>query len=271
MSPYGNSVQFKTINTSASSFIPKQDVIYNPYTKTYIPKSNTSRKTKQIRQLQYAADDPNNYSWIGDPIQVPAPRQVTRFWYHNCNGMITANDRMRFQHEISSYINKDIHFISLTETRLNVCHKLTTFQIENSFTSMLPNSKIILHNTPGYNSSSSYQPGGITSGFHGRLQQRYVTTTKDKYGRWIANVFKGSKHILRIYTLYRVNPKVGKADISAWAQQKRALQNDNIDDDPKKHVINNLCCEIKNHIDNGDFILIFADLNETVSSRGKNK
>ena len=134
---------------------------------------------------------------------------------------------------------------------------------------MLPNSKAILYNTPGFKSESVYQPGGVASIFHGRIQQRYVTSTKDKYGRWICCIFKGSKHTLRIYTVYRVNPKNGKADISAWAQQKGALQQDSIDTDPRQQVTDSRLCEIQIYINNGDFIIVMSDLNENATSREK--
>ena len=68
--------------------------------------------------------------------------------------------------------------MSFAETRLNVCHKLTTYQIEQSMKQIAPNSKIFLHNTPGYTSTSAYQPGGVAAAFYGRLQGRYVTTTR---------------------------------------------------------------------------------------------
>ena len=268
MSPLRNQVQIK-MNQTASLPLQRNEVVYNPYTKSYLPKGIKHKNIKTHTQLKFHTKSDNPNSWIGDPLEVPAKRQITRFWFHNCNGMTTAHDHIRFQHEISSYISNDIHFISLAETRINVCNKLTSFQIENSMSQLLPNSKIFLHNTPGYNNTTNYQPGGVASAFYGRLQQRYVTTTRDPYGRWISNIFKGSKHTLRVYTLYRVNPKTRKADISAWSQQKRALQLDNIDEDPRKHVVDSIIEDVKKHITNGDFIMIFADLNEPVISREK--
>ena len=74
---------------------------------------------------------------------------------------------------------------------------------------LVSNSKIILHNTPGFTSKLAYQPGGVTAAFYGRLQGRYVTITKDSHGRWITQIFKVAKHTLRIHTFYRVNPKTG--------------------------------------------------------------
>ena len=183
--------------------------------------------------------------------------------------MITAQDSIRFQHEIDNYISNDIHFMSFAETRLNVCHKLTTYQIEQSMMQILPNSKIFLHNTPGFTPKSAYQPGGIAAAFHGRLQGRYVTTTRDDHGRWIAQVFKGAKHTLRVYTFYRVNPKAGKADISAWMQQKRSLQQVNIDSDPRKQSVSDILDELQKHQRNGDYIILMGDLNESVNGREK--
>lgn len=91
------------------------------------------------------------------------PRHATRFWFQNCNGLITANDNLKFQHEIQTYVEKGIHFISLAETRLNISHTLTNYQIEQSMQQLIPTSKAILHNTPGYSSTSAYQPGGVAT------------------------------------------------------------------------------------------------------------
>lgn len=93
------------------------------------------------------------------------PRHATRFWFQNCNGLITANDNLKFQHEIQTYVEKGIHFISLAETRLNISHTLTNYQIEQSMQQLIPTSKAILHNTPGYSSTSAYQPGGVATFF----------------------------------------------------------------------------------------------------------
>lgn len=103
---------------------------------------------------------------------------------------------MKFQYEIHTYVEKGIHFISLAETRLNVSHTLINYQIEQIMHQTLPTSKAILHNTPGYTSTSAYQPGGVAAFFYGRLQSRYVTSTRDRHGRWIAKVLKVTKHPL---------------------------------------------------------------------------
>ena len=99
----------------------------------------------------------------------------------------------------------------------------TTYQTEHGFTQLVKHGRMDIVNTPGFNPSSSYQPGGIAAAFHGRMADRYAKTIRDPAGRWLIQEFTGKEKPLRIYTLYRVNPKVSKADVSAWAQQKRYL------------------------------------------------
>lgn len=42
-----------------------------------------------------------------------------------------------------------------------------------------------------------------------------------------------------------------------------------IDTDPRKHVIDDLSKELQQHMNNGDFIILMSDLNENVNSREK--
>ena len=93
MSPLRNQVQIK-MNQTASLPLQRNEVVYNPYTKSYLPKRIKNRNTKTHTQLKFHTKSENPHSWIGDPIELPAKRQITRFWFHNCNGMTTANDHI---------------------------------------------------------------------------------------------------------------------------------------------------------------------------------
>ena len=108
-------------------------VYYNPYKKKYVPKNSNQTTTKKQRryenQLIFNNSKESDNEWIEDVMHTPAHPQLTRFLFQNCNGMVMAKDGFRFQHEIDNYIS-NIHFMSFAETRLNVCHKLTTYQIE---------------------------------------------------------------------------------------------------------------------------------------------
>ena len=196
-------------------------------------------------------------------------RDVIRFWLQNCNGMITASDISRYIFEIQQYNNHNIHYLSFTETRLNPSHMHTTYQTEHGFTQLVKHGRLDIKNTPGFTPSSSYQPGGVAAAFHGRLADRYSKTIRDTAGRWIIQEFIGKEKTLRVYTLYRVNPKTYKADISAWSQQKRRMQKNDIDDDPRTRVIDDLIADITLSIQNGCSILLFGDLNEQVTGREK--
>lgn len=172
---------------------------------------------------------------------------------------------------MQQYLDNNIHYVSFTKTRLNPSHTHTTYQIEHGYTQLVKHGRLDMTNTPKFNPKSAYQPGRVAAAFHGRLADRFSKTIRDKAGRWLIHEFVGKERPLRVYTLYRVNPKQSKADISAWAQQKRQLQENDSDADPRSKVIDDIIEYISLSIQNGCNILLMGDLNEYVSSKEKNK
>ena len=154
---------------------------------------------------------------------------------------------------------------------MNPNHTKTTYDIEHGFTHLISHGRIDLNNTPGYSSQSAYQPGGVVSAFHGRQSNRYTKTVRDRVGRWIMYEFVGKEKTFLIYNVYRVNPKSARADTSAWAQQKRYLQTQDVDDDPRKSVIDDLLKDGELSIHNGCSIILMGDMNEKLESHEKNE
>ena len=244
---------------------------YNPYTKTYITSTKRAnpRSTHPQPLLQYSSHSANDDSWIGDDMSPPPAPNHTRFWVQNCQGMITARDLNRFHYEMQLYLDNNIHYLALSETRINPSHTQTIYEIEHGFNHLISHGRIDVVNTPKFTCSSSYQPGGVASAFHGRISNRYTKTIRDPIGRWVLHEFVGKERPLRIYNVYRVNPKNAKADTSVWAQQKRSLQELDIETDPRKHVIQSLLDEIELSIQNGCSIILMGDMNEHINSREK--
>ena len=243
---------------------------YNPYNKSYVRTFKQRQQKKQsTRYIQYSSHQPLDNEWVGDNLGSPPSRNHTRFWLQNCQGMITARDINQYHYETQQYLDKHIHYMAFTETRINPYHTQTVYEIEHGYTHLVSHGRIDITNTPGYPSTSAYQPGGVAAAFYGRLANRYTKTVRDKAGRWIMHEFVGKQKPLRAYTLYRVNPKSGKADLSSWAQQKRYLQQNNVDSDPRTQVIDDILNDIELSIQNGCSVILMADLNEHVTSREK--
>ena len=241
---------------------PKSDsklLRYNPYNKTYVRiKSKQKRTITQSPStfLRYSSSQNSDDAWVGDNLSTKPNPKHTRFWTQNCQGMVTARDINQYHYETQKYIDSNIHYLALTETRINPLHTQTIYEIDHGFTHLVSHGRIDITNTPGFQSSSAYQPGGVAAAFHGRISNRYTKTIRDPGGRWITHEFVGKTKPLRVYTLYRVNPKNSRADLSAWAQQKRYLQQMDIDDDPRSRVIDDLLDDIELSIQNGCSIIL---------------
>ena len=67
--------------------------------------------------------------------------------------------------------------------------------------------------------------------------------------------------------MYRVNPKPPRGDSTAWQQQKRFLQKQDCDSDPRKKVVDDLISVLQKDHDNGTNVMLFAGMNETINSR----
>ena len=92
----------REVRQSQSIPIPKQyvpkrtQVIFNPYKRTYVPRQLQQRTFTPKLQMKFQPQQLNPSDWIGDPVSSPAPKQITRFWFQNCNGLLPANDNLKF-------------------------------------------------------------------------------------------------------------------------------------------------------------------------------
>ena len=244
-------------------------LMYNPYNRSYIKskKRHSKPNTNHRKFIKYASLDYRDDQWIGDDLSIPPQHNHTRFWSQNCQGLVTAHDINRYHFENQMYLDHNIHYLAFSETRINPAHTQTIYEIDHGFNHLVSHGRIDIVNTPGYRSNSAYQPGGVASAFHGRISNRYTKTIRDPAGRWVVHEFVGKEKPLRVYNVYRVNPKNSRADTSSWSQQKRFLQENNIDDDPRNHVITSLLEDLELSIQNGCTILLMGDFNESTTGR----
>ena len=81
----------------------KQTLRYNCYTKQYItPKPPKTAKTYN-QYIKYSSLRTNDDVWIGNQM-APAPhKRATRFFFQNCNGLLSANDVSKFHYDMNTY------------------------------------------------------------------------------------------------------------------------------------------------------------------------
>jgi len=196
----------------------------------------------------------------------------TRFWLQNARGLPSTFDGNLFRYDLTNIRDNFIHYYALPEARINTSNSDITNHLSQIHQNVFGSGALTITNTPGYPKKSRSQPGGVASGFYGRLENRYARTKKDNLGRWHYHEFFGQKNLLRIYTLYRVNPRPSTGgDTTAWAQQQTILLQNGCTENPRTQVINELLIEIEDAIDSGISVLLFADLNEGVNdSEGTN-
>ena len=263
----------KTIQLT--SLQPRQDgnqrkTVYNPYKKRYDIRSPTIRRSKKV-ELQMVLKEnehPTDHIWIGDKMSEDRPEGVIRMWVQNWNGAERKDVEM-MKYQLSTLVDNNINYFSIIESKLNQYHKVAKRKWDTAKESIMPHGEISITSTPGYPIHKTYQPGGIISGLHGKLQSRLSTTKRDTMGRWHYHHFYGKKRDLRIYSIYRVNKgqKENKGDTTAWTQQKNLLDLNNDDRNPRQAVIDDFLEEIQKAITKEYSIIIMGDINEAINDR----
>ena len=168
---------------------------YNPYNKTYVKPKKTRIQNKPTRPLiHYSSLNDSDNTWIGDDLSSKPQQNHTRFWYQNCQGMVTTRDINQYHFEMQKYIDNNIHYLAFTETRINSSHTQTMYELEHGYTHLVTHGRIDLTNTPGFTSTGAFQPGGVAAAFQGRITNRYTKTIRDLAGRWIIHEFVGGKN-----------------------------------------------------------------------------
>ena len=128
-----------------------------------------------------------------------------------------------------------------------------------------------LTNSPGFPSSTSFQPGGVMSGFTSNLNTRFISSMPDPLGRWICHRFRGKERDSCIYSIYRVHRKTDEASglTTAWMQQRVLPRAQKILDNPRDAVIKDICDRVKKDIDAHRSVILLCDFNEGLDSKEK--
>ena len=226
----------------------------------------TEKKNKKRIKLQTRLTEQQDIyddKWIGDSME-SSKKQTIRFWYQNCNGLLTKNDIREFQFDIATLADLGVNYFSFAETCINVNKPGFQNKLEDAFSEIIPNGQMRFINSPKYPKRSNYQPGGISAGYDSVLRTRFLREGHDKLGRWAWQEFGQNKMITRVYTLYRVNAgsEFSSGHTTAWYQQKMLLEEAGSNANPRQQVLIDLIQEIQPEINNGRNILVFGDFNE---------
>ena len=152
---------------------------YNPYNKTYVkPKKNRTKPAKVIPFIRYSSLKNSDNSWVGDDLSTPPQSHHTRFWVQNCQGMITARGINQYHFEMQKYIDKHIHYLAFTETRINPSHTQTIYELEHGYMHLVSHGRLDITNTPEFTPTSAYQPGGVAAAFQDRIMNRLIKNSR---------------------------------------------------------------------------------------------
>ena len=245
-------------------------IFYNPYTKK-LQLSKAKAKVVKTPQFKIRKKEITMGEWHGDNMSERPAAHETRFVLQNCNGLSTSNDLNLFKSQMTDLITKDIHFLALPEINVNCVNVNLTNGYRDAFAEITNNGIFSVTNSAVFESNTKYQPGGVGSGFFGKLVTRYTSNKKDKYGRWHYQEFQGKKTNLRIYTVYRTNYATDNTagQITSWTQERLLLLQDGIEDNPRHRVIHDLVNELQEAINEGNSIIVLADLNEHIHGSEK--
>ena len=158
-----------------------KEIFWNPYKKRYVHrKERVKRNTQQQSKLITISTKTNENKWIGDTMTELVSNNCTRFWLQNCRGLPTTKDKNWFQYDMCNIVKNNIHYYSLPEANINVSNTEIVSHIQQVHYNIVQSGTFTITNTPAYPHQHRRQPGGIASGFYGRLENRYAKTVKDK-------------------------------------------------------------------------------------------
>ena len=164
-------------------------------------KRQSSSKNGHQTELWAANENSSNTKWVGNDFSHKLHRSATRFVLLNCNGLESSKDANKFKSQLTSVLERDVQFFGMVETNVNSRNFGVKEKMIQSFAEIVPSGIFELTNTPVLSTLSRYQPGGVATGFFGRLGNRYAGVNYDSCGRWLSQKFHGKDGRVKIYTL----------------------------------------------------------------------
>ena len=243
----------------------REKITRNPYTGKLL-KQNSQTGPKDI-QITFCTRGPVT-TWYGSNVSEAPNREDTRLLFMNCNGL-PYSDLNFFKSLMTNFKQCYVHYLGLAEVNVNSCNSELIQGMMGAFENAIPGGSLQIKNTGIFDRAVDYQPGGVASGFYGRISQYYDKSYADEVGRWCCDQFSGKINSLKIYTLYRVNPKPSQVGggSTAWEQQQLYLGTQSIYEDPRKHIIKCIRKQIQEDIKKGFAVILMADLNEGLDDK----
>ena len=106
-------------------FSPEEDkanctIMYNPYKQKLQfrkkPTQQTHTTTYTQTTLPKSKHHHHDNQWIGENLSAPPPRKDTRFMLLNINGIQRSRDKNHFRSQLTTILEKHVHYMALTET-----------------------------------------------------------------------------------------------------------------------------------------------------------
>ena len=218
----------------------------------------------QPRPRVASSSHPLDFTWIGTKLK-RSKSKTSRLWFQNINGIKSAKNFACYHDILSEFAKYDVEYFTFSETKRNPKNFHTIDTLKHIHQLALPCSVHALSNST-YHHNDIFINGGTLSIARGKLASRFASSGTDKYGRYFWLQFYAKFAHLRFYNIYRpvVHTDLSTGDTTVWAIQRKQLQDDNIDTDPRQHILDSLLHDINNDIKNNRLVVVSGDFNQNI-------
>ena len=160
---------------------PYKSVKINPYTGKRLGTHRIQNKDG-VTQITFSAKGTKS-AWFGmDMTDVP-DRCDARLMFMNCNGL-AYSDMNFFKGFLTQIKQCHTHYYGLAEINVNTCNPDLKQRMMFAVDEAIPGGSFQMKNTGIFDRAVDYQPGGVASGFQGRIAKYYYGTSHmDEMGR----------------------------------------------------------------------------------------
>jgi len=227
---------------------------------------NTNRKENKRRKTNRQKQDNEAF---GDKIKEKNENEL-RILHTNINGIPLAKEDGKNDLIFQALARNQIDIVGFTEVNRywpNMNEKDRWRQRTHGWWET-SNTTIAYNNKDSTN--STFQPGGTMITSIGKPAHRIEETGKDEtgLGRWTWQKMKGKRNImLRIISAYRPCVPSTAGPTTAYSQQQRYLNIVQDTREPRQAFLDDLGKNIEKWHNEGDQIILMADLNTDVTSK----
>ena len=208
---------------------------------------------------------PTDNEFIGETTMVPKPKNITRIYYTNVNGISPLHQYEQFKQILDNITNLQTDIIAFAEHNLAVDQSKTRYDLTSTIKKHLPNSRTI-SSTSEIQFPTAYKPGGCLTIATSSIQSRINLHGSDRFGRWtymgLVTKAQGMIVIITVYKPCKNNATSGP--LTVYRQQWTMLRQSDIDHpDPRKQFDDDFLKFIRQLQLQSHRIIIIGDFNET--------